>query len=187
VLKGAPVLQDPLLSQIVHMSGAYETRLERAITLLKPCSIEEIERILSELTAFLGKDPTPGGRAFLSWEEVREMSSSGLIFFGSHTARHAILTTLTEEEAQAELKKSRDILVSHKVVDATFIPFSYPNGNFSGRLSEIVREAGYHLAVTTRYGWNHWEENPYTLRRIAIHQDMASTEALFAARIVNLF
>lgn len=185
-VKAAPVFQDPLLSQILHMSGTHETRLERAISLLKPYQIERIEQILSELTTVVGEDSTPVGRAFLSWEEVREMFGSGLISFGSHTASHPILTTLTDEEARDELKKSRDVLISQKVVDPTFIPFSYPNGNFSDRLSEMVRNAGYNLAVTTQYGWNHKGANSYTLRRIAIHQDMASTEAMFGSRIVNL-
>jgi peptidoglycan/xylan/chitin deacetylase (PgdA/CDA1 family) len=186
IAKSTPIFQDPLLSQIMHMSGTHEMRLERAVSLLKPFRIAKIERLLSKLTAVLGEDSTPAGRAFLCWEEVRKMYGSGLISFGSHTAGHSPLTTLTDEEARDELKKSRDSLISHKVVDPAFISFSYPNGNFSDRLSEMVGEAGYHLAVTTQYGWNHQAVNPYTLRRIAIHQDIASTEAMYGARIVNL-
>ncbi|MCI0564603.1 MAG: hypothetical protein MN733_39550, partial [Nitrososphaera sp.] len=62
----------------------------------------------------------------------------------------------------------------------------YPNGNFTDRLSEMVRETGYHLAVTTQYGWNRLGGNAYTLLRIAIHQDIASTEAMFGSRVVNI-
>lgn len=187
LMNKTPRFSNPLSDQILHLSGTVEMRLERAITLLKHHRTEEIEQILSELTPILGEDSTPPKRAFLSWEEVLEMEQSGLISFGSHTAGHPILTTLTQGEAEQELKKSMNALLLQKVVNTKFIPFSYPNGNFTDRLSEMVRNAGYHLAVTTRHGWNHWEENPYMLRRIAIHQDMTSTEALFAARIVNLF
>ena len=126
------------------------------------------------------------GRAFLSWEEVREMYGSGLISFGSHTAGHPILTTLTAEESRHELKNSLDCLLKNKVVDTAFIPFCYPNGNYSETLSEMVRDAGYHLAVTTQRGWNHPGVNAYTLRRIAIHQDMTSTAAMLESRLVNL-
>lgn len=177
---------DPLVGEVVRMSGTYEARLERTIALLKPYRIERIEGVLAELSAASGEDTTPADRAFLSWQEVQEMSGSGLVSFGSHTAGHPLLTTVTEEEAQHELRKSMDALITHKVSDNKFISFSYPNGSFSERVTEMVREAGYHLAVTTQYGWHQQGANAYTIRRIAIHQDMASTEAMFGSRIVNL-
>jgi peptidoglycan/xylan/chitin deacetylase (PgdA/CDA1 family) len=178
--------RDPLVSQILKMRGPYEARLESVMALLKPCRIDQIEDIVSELAGIVGKEPELMDRAFVSWEEVREMSGSGLVSFGSHTAVHPILTTLSEHEARNELKKSRDCLFSQRVADPAFVPFCYPNGNFSETVAEMVRDAGYHLAVTTRQGWNQPGDNPYTLRRIAIHQDMTSTEAMFGARIVNL-
>lgn len=185
-LKEDSNIRNPLVIAIKNMSESFEMRLEKAISLLKNYRIIEIEQLLLEFTAIIGEDSTPRGRAFLSWKEVREMVDSGLISFGSHTAGHSILSTLTEEEVKHELKKSRDFLISQKVVDPKFIAFSYPNGNFTDRIREIVQETGYQLAVTTQQGWNHCDENPYTLRRIAIHQDMASTEAMFVSRIVNL-
>ena len=177
---------DSLLRELVRISGTHETRLEKAIALLKPYRIEKIEGLLSELSATLSEDFTPASRAFLSWEEVQEMSRSRLVCFGSHTAGHPLLTTLTEGQARHELRKSMNVLIGHKVVDTNFISFCYPDGKFSESLCEMVREAGYHLAVTTQHGWHHQGASPYTLKRIAIHQDMASTEAMFASRIVNL-
>lgn len=182
----ASVIRDHLLKELMRISGTYEMKLEEAIALLKPYRIVKIEKVLSELSTALGVDSTPSSRAFLSWEEVQEMSRSGLVCFGSHTAGHPLLTTLTDEEAQHELRKSMDALIDHKVADTNFISFSYPNGNFSERLSEMVREAGYHLAVTTQYGWHRQGANPYTINRISVHQDISSTVAMFGARIVNL-
>ena len=183
--KYASLIPDPLLGEVVLMPGTHEARLERLIAYMKSYKIEKIEWIISKLSAALGEDPAPADRAFLSWEEVQEMSGSGLVSFGSHTAGHPLLTSLTEEEAKDELRKSMDVLIAHNVADTNFISFSYPNGSFSERLSEMVREAGYHLAVTTQNGWHHHEANPYTIRRIAVHQDMASTEAMYESRIVN--
>lgn len=177
---------DHLLKEAVCAPGTREARLERAIALLKPHPVERIEQALAELSAVLGEDAAPARRAFLSWEEVREMHDSGLVSFGSHTAGHPLLTTVTEEQARQELRKSMDVLIARKAVEARFVSFSYPNGSYSERLSEVVRETGYHLAVTTRYGWHHPGANPYTLRRIGVHQDMASTEAMLESRIVGL-
>jgi peptidoglycan/xylan/chitin deacetylase (PgdA/CDA1 family) len=98
------------------------------------------------------------------------MAQSGLISFGSHTASHRILTTLTDKEIQDELMRSKETLIAEKAVDSSFVPFSYPNGNYNEKIVNMVREAGYSLAVTTDNGWNHRGFNPFTLRRVAIHQ-----------------
>lgn len=183
---GASLFPDPRLREIMRMPGSQDTRLERLIAHLKSYKIEKIEWVISKLSAALGEDPVPVDRAFLNWEEVQEMAGSGLVSFGSHTAGHPLLTTLTEEQAQHELRKSMDVLIAHNVTDTRFISFSYPNGSFSERLSEMVREAGYHLGVTTQYGWHHKGANPYTIPRIPVHQDMAFTEAMYESRIANL-
>ncbi|MCK7577964.1 MAG: hypothetical protein MZV65_20840 [Chromatiales bacterium] len=73
---------------MVSLTGTLEVRLEKAITFLKNYRIEEIEQALSELAVILDKKFAAMDRAFLSWDEVREMAASGLISFGSHTAGH---------------------------------------------------------------------------------------------------
>lgn len=185
LVKYAALFPEPL-RKLVRTSRTYETRLERVISLLKSYRIEKIEQVLSELSAGLGEDWTEMGRAFLSWEEVREMSDSELVSFGSHTAGHPLLTTVTEDQVQHELKKSKDALIARNVADSKFLSFSYPNGSFSDRLSEMVRDEGYHLAVTTQRGWHRPGANPYTIPRIAVHQDMASTVTMFESLLVNL-
>ena len=50
-----------------------------------------------------------------------------------------------------------------------------------------VKEAGYDMAVTTNKGWNSSNSDPFTLKRIGIHNDMTSTEAMFACRIAGIF
>jgi peptidoglycan/xylan/chitin deacetylase (PgdA/CDA1 family) len=176
-----------VLNQIENLKGSYEARMEKAIQILKPYRDEEIEEILSELSSRWNINPGSQERAFLSWEEVREMAQSGLISFGSHTGSHRILTTLTDEEIWDELTRSKEKLIAEKVVDSSFIPFSYPNGNYNEKIVKMVKEAGYSLAVTTENGWNHFGSDPFTLKRIGIHQDISYTEAMFGCRIANIF
>jgi peptidoglycan/xylan/chitin deacetylase (PgdA/CDA1 family) len=175
-----------VVATILALRGDFEARLERAIDTLKPFRLDAINETLEELDELAGKSSMPLGRAFLSWREAEEMFSSGLITFGSHTASHPILTTLTEREVERELSTSRDALLARRVVEPGFLPFCFPNGTFSSRVSELVRGAGYHLAVTTQRGWNGPGADPYALRRIGLHDDMASTEPMFAARLVGL-
>jgi len=178
--------RNSLVNRIINLRGSFESCKETAIEFLKSYPNEEIEKTLIELSAIWNLSPNPPGRAFLSWEEAREMGGSGLISFGSHTTSHRILTTLNEGEILDELVKSRERLVAEQVVDASFVPFSYPNGNYNARIAELVRDAGYSLAVTTEKGWND-RSDPYALRRVAVHQDMTSTRAMLGCRILGIF
>lgn len=163
--------------------------LHGIIEAMKRLRQEEIERILRALSEEGGADPTSEERVFLTWEEVGEMYLSGLVRFGSHTESHRILTTLTEDEVVLELRCSKERLIIEGVVDPAFIPFAYPNGNYTDRIAAMVCAAGYRLAVTTEKGWNRAKPVPdaYRLKRYGIHQDIASTDAMFCCRLAEIF
>ena len=175
-----------LVNQLEAIKGSLEFRIERAIEILKGFHDDEIERAISELSTRWGFDSEPQGRAFLSWDEVREMKNSGLITFGSHTASHRILTILSDNEIEDELIRSKQKLIAEKAIDPTCIPFCYPNGNYNAKTAKLVKEMGYHLAVTTENGWNDGKADLFRLRRIGIHEDITSTKALFGCRITGI-
>lgn len=168
-------------------SSSFEERLEQVIGSLKSKSTDEIEAFIDEVSTFHRFDPTPGQRAFMNWEEAKEMHDSGLIEFGSHTHTHPILTNIPIESVKEELTRSKSELVSRGLCDENNISFCYPNGNFTPEIAREVKKAGYLSAVTTRTGWNGPDADPFTLNRIGMHQDVSSTTALFAARIARLF
>jgi peptidoglycan/xylan/chitin deacetylase (PgdA/CDA1 family) len=181
-----PSTGDVLHEELTSGPRSLEHRLERAIAVLKPRSIEEIDAVIARLAAAVGEMPNLPDRAFLSWEEVQEMHSSGLVQFGSHTSSHLLLTNVSEKQARCELRRSREGLLERGVVNRDSVCFSYPNGNWSDRLSELVQAEGYCLAVTTQPGWHYHRANPFAIRRIAIHQDMTSTAGMFGSRIARL-
>ena len=114
------------------------------------------------------------------------MGGSGLVSFGSHTHNHRILVHLEEGEAREELVLSKKILLREGVADPSFIPFCYPNGNTNPRIARMVREAGYHIAVSTGKGWNDGDASPFDLKRVAIHQDMTASREMFGCRLVDI-
>lgn len=179
--------EDLFLNEILAPGGTIETRLERAIGLLKPLRIEKIESVLEGLSRLLGLPHDPVCRAFLNWGEIQEIFDSGLITFGSHTAGHQILTTLEDAEVTRELKESMEVLVSRGVANRESISFCYPNGGTSERIERLVADAGYRIAVTTKRGWNGRDTNPYSLSRIGVHQDITSTRPMLASRLVAAF
>lgn len=160
-----------------------------AVDEMKLLKEDDIEKILGDLEGRCGINPALEERVFMNWDEVREMRASGLVQFGSHTETHRILTTLSEDEIAAELKGSKEHLVDAGVVNPDSVLFAYPNGNYSGRIAKQVRDAKYKLAVTTEKGWNRAgdDSDPFRLKRIGIHEDVTSTDAMFACRLAEVF
>jgi peptidoglycan/xylan/chitin deacetylase (PgdA/CDA1 family) len=182
-----PSSKNSLENLLQNLKGPKEIRLEKAIEELKVFREERIESVLSELSIRWKINPVPPSRSFLNWGEVREMAQSGLVSFGSHTRSHRILTTLEDKEILDELIRSKDRLIAEKAVDPSFIPFSYPNGNYNEKILKMVKEAGYNLAVTAENGWNDSNSNLFKLKRIGIHQDMAFSKSMFGCRISKIF
>lgn len=178
--------RNALLEKIAGLTGPYDERLEAAICSLKNRRNEEIEEVIAWLKDGGNMGVAPNERAFLTWEEIREMKGSGLVSFGSHTHNHRILVHLAEQEVGEELVLSKGILVREGAVDPTFIPFCYPNGDWNERIARMVRETGYHAAVSTENGWNAEDASPFELKRIAIHQDMARSREMFGCRIAEI-
>lgn len=177
---------DPIVNALEKIGGHTRSRTETAIRMLKGQRLDRIEAVIAELGIRWNNEPKMPGRGFLTWAEIHEMFSSGLITFGSHTAGHHILTTLPDDEVKRELLRSGEALVSGRIVVPGFIPFCYPNGAYDDKILRMVAKAGYHLAVTTERGWNAYTSgDPYRLRRISIHQDICSTVAMLGCRIAG--
>lgn len=82
--------------------------------------------------------PFPGGARPLSWGACRDMASTGLVTFGSHTHGHLLLDRLAPAEAAVELDRSRDLLQHHLGVPAHH--FAYPKAvAASGAVEPLVR------------------------------------------------
>ncbi len=177
---------NPILKELARIGGPFESQIEKAIALLKKQPSDVIGPFLDELEIACGDSSGIPGRAFLNWQEVKEMRSSGLIAFGSHTAEHVILTAIDEKEAQNQLRLSRQKLIDENVVDARSVSFCYPNGNYNAPIAQLVREAGYSCAVTTKKGWNSASSDPFALKRVGMHQDIAATKPMFFSRLAGI-
>jgi len=121
-------------------------------------------------------------RDFMSWEEIKEMAGDG-IKFGSHGKSHTILTEAIVDLHQ-ELSASKSTIESH--LSLTIKSFSYPNGDYTNKITGQARQHGYEIAFGTEPGFITREDNPYTLKRINIHEDMTNSMPMFVARIAGL-
>ena len=122
-------------------------------------------------------------RPWLTWEEAREMAEHG-ISFGSHTENHVILTKVPLLEARHEIIHSRTELSTRLGQPVT--AFCYPNGAYNPDIVRMVAEAGYQCAVTTKSGSLQCPARPFELNRILVHNDISSTQAMFACALAGL-
>ncbi|MCM8799958.1 MAG: polysaccharide deacetylase family protein [Candidatus Omnitrophica bacterium] len=87
---------------------------------------------------------------YLTYEKIKEMLDTGLIYIGSHTLSHRYLPYLKDEEINFEIGESKRILEENLKTEINF--FSYPWGGFNYYIKEKLKEAGYICAFTTNQG-----------------------------------
>lgn len=179
-------LKSDLAKYIAGQKGSDESKVENAISVLKQYDQERISAVMNEIAERYRIAFPATGRAFLDWDEAREMFRSGLITFGSHTDGHKILIHLRDEEIIDELSRSKRKLIEENVADSAFIPFCYPNGDYNENIVRLVSESGYHASVTTENGWNNVNDSILELKRISIHQDISSSRQMFGCRLANI-
>lgn len=94
-----------------------------------------------------GSTGMPLGK-LLSWDEIKELSKSG-IDFGAHSVSHPDLTKIPLEEARREIIESKSAIEQHLGTAAA--TFAYPYGHFNEQVKEIVKD-NFAAAVSTNLG-----------------------------------
>ncbi len=119
----------------------------------------------------------------LSWEEVRDLTRSCGVVFGSHTCSHAKLPELSSTDRVHELRDSYNAFAQHHL-PSNAVSLAYPYGAYSKAIAAQARVAGYTCALTTEEGVNGEATELFALRRILIGDD--DDLPAFAARVSGL-
>jgi peptidoglycan/xylan/chitin deacetylase (PgdA/CDA1 family) len=104
--------------------------------------------------------------SIMNWEQVNSMSKD--VLCGSHSCSHSNLLQIDLAQKIYELKESKKIIEMNTKQKVEV--FSYPCGKFENSLKDVVKDAGYELAVTTESGLNDLRDR-YALKRINIWED----------------
>lgn len=116
---------------------------------LKPPQRQRAEECIQRATpAFQPTAAQHQAYDMMGWDDLKSLDP-GLIMIGSHTLTHPILTTLSTDEINSELRESRRCL--EQKLGRTVDFFCYPNGSYDTRVYEAVKN-NYRAAVTTETG-----------------------------------
>jgi len=107
-------------------------------------------------TFFIIKDYIGRGN-YLIGEQIKEMGEAGMEF-GSHSLTHPDLTKTSINEIRRQIFDSK----------GKWQVFCYPAGRFDETVVNLVQEAGYLAAVTTKIGVARQDDNLLELRRVRV-------------------
>ena len=128
-----------------------------------------LKKYQAKATIFAAQHSVYEGKPMLTDAQIREMSDSGLVEFGGHTLNHVALPTLSEEEAEREIREGKEWL--ERVTGKPCISFAYPFGKFSPREAELLERLGFKCAFTCAKGIRRIEQ-PYLIDRLSAHGKM---------------
>jgi peptidoglycan/xylan/chitin deacetylase (PgdA/CDA1 family) len=117
---------------------------------LQPLDPATRQDALDAMAAVLHCDLSPRpSHAIMDQQDVQALENTPLSV-GAHTVTHCHLPSLTPDKQSHEIVQSRDDC--RKLTGKSPTTFAYPFGNYDDTAPEIVRSAGFQLAVTTEYG-----------------------------------
>ena len=151
---------------ILTIDDGYRSVYEVAYPILKKY---DLTATLFVYTDFIG------GSMALSWQQIKEMESSGIIDIESHTKTHASLSFDDSKEnidthrtrVAEEIDGAEAAISKHLGHTSTIL--AYPYGNSSKDTIEHLKAANYTLATTVKRGLNNTFAYPLLLRRTMIY------------------
>jgi len=111
---------------------------------------------------------------YMSWDQIREIHQSNLGIIGGHSFSHEYLAFATEDEVIKDINKSFE---DYKR-ELNFNPeiFSYPFGEYSLEVKNIVKKLGYVMAFGQHSGVIHQRSDIFELPRFPINESYGTLD-----------
>ncbi|MBU6427150.1 polysaccharide deacetylase family protein [Patescibacteria group bacterium] len=117
--------------------------------------------------------------SIMTEDELKKVSKSSLVEIMPHTASHKLLTTYNDDSWKDDIEKSRRFLIERFGSRADI--FAYPQGKFSDKHANYLKNSGYIAAVTVKEGLVKSRDDTYRLDRNSI--DSTTTIDQFAGKL----
>jgi len=112
------------------------------------------------ISNFIGKD------GYMDAKDIKDLSAKGHAI-ESHSVNHPFLTKLDNSKVYEELKTSKEKIEALIGREVAF--FSIPTGAYNKKVLNAARSVGYKKNLCSVEGYNIINENPFTLKRFAMH------------------
>lgn len=113
------------------------------------------------------KDNTSYLSKLLDENQIKDMLSSNLIEFGSHTLSHKNLLKIQKlEDLEKEIFFSKQKV--EELTKTECKAFAYPYGKFDNRIIDIVKKAGYKNATVVKRGLFDKTDDVFAINRLGI-------------------
>ena len=111
---------------------------------------------------------------YMSWDQIREIHKSNLGIIGGHSFSHEYLAFATEDEIIKDINKS----IEDYKRELNFNPeiFSYPFGEYSLEVKNIVKKLGYVMAFGQHSGVIHQRSDIFELPRFPINESYGTLD-----------
>jgi peptidoglycan/xylan/chitin deacetylase (PgdA/CDA1 family) len=109
------------------------------------------------------------GRVCLSWNEVRDLDSSGHVICSHTVNHHRMVSSTSQEHMEYEIVASKarlEEMLGHEVPGFTWV--GGEEWTYNRAALDIARQAGYRYCFTSLLGLIHPRSNPYFLNRIGV-------------------
>lgn len=186
------VMLDGQLYQLTHAEGRHDLAYTIDHHARYAASVAARETYLAHVQQILEVTlPARGSGSYdlnlpLTWEQLREMETTGWVSFGAHTVHHPLLAHLSDpDEVRHEVQDSR--LILEEKLGHAIQTFAYPVGKLQHigvQGIKAVQGAGYRWAVTTLEDENTCATDPLLLARMP--GDIDLHWMVMAAELVGL-
>ncbi|MCF8030029.1 MAG: polysaccharide deacetylase family protein [Desulfohalobiaceae bacterium] len=157
---------------VLTVDDGYATFLSEAMPLLREYGFQA--------TLFV-QTQNVGDSGYLGWDELRRLQAEG-IEIGNHSASHAHFLNMKEER---RLKRFRNDVqkaqgkFAFKLEEAPDL-FSYPFGEYTPGMQEVIRDMGFTAATAQKSGVMHVEGDRYALPRFPMGGPYATLEGFIS-------
>lgn len=155
----------PLKTVIITFDDGYLDNYTNAYPILKKYNLPAtMFVVIHRIGRHMGNDD------YMSWQQIEELSNSGLITIGSHSINHPNLSEVASEgNLKYEIFESKRILEERLKRKVNF--FSYPFGGMNTKARELVILAGYTASVATNLSKYYSHNDIYALKRLRISEN----------------
>jgi len=171
----------------IQIPKAYNERVLLAHNIIGKLKNLDNKRRTSIITEIYKKYPITENNytssKLMNMEQIKELSTSNIMYISSHTDTHPVLSNLTTHEQYQEIKSSIDKLNDYEVKNLPL--FAYPSGYYNDQTIKVLKDNNIFAAFTTNDGLHDIENNRYEINRISIGGNISRWE--YKARLSGLY